>query len=567
MRAIIARFVLVGWLPVLGAAAHAATPDARELLFARLPANAQQAQILRISDQGTVPEADLQMPLGSLWKLFVYYYVVDRDIPAPEYRCTGGAGASKEEIYCCDPGQAIGLDKALAQSCGLFFEPARLRLDARDWAAYWKNKAPEAQWLRELDQLHPDLKVSVTGLLRVLARMNGEARVRAESALLAVVLNGRGQSALRYLGGRYRIKTYTWTHPQNPGIVFGGAAGWMSDGSAVWFGAVGSSVRVLQDHAPRLAAMAEGATGSASSGRCVDVALFARYPIRSIVVQGTGETLKPGVERDLRGRYKIEFENGHQLTIQANSETRLSWAGDGRPLLSARLDEDEYLARVLDREASASEPEAAKALTVVARTYLLQNAVQHGECLAIADSSRTQRVSPNPSSASARNIVKFTAGLVLQGAGAHYRLDGGGVDVLSWKKAVELAKQGLLFDEILQRTFEHGSLASVDGEAECRILPGAQRWLRAQARQWRTVLEHEPGFVEPQAQVCQLFFGNPYSDSSRQRIYVRGQFSLNDRYALAHEYLHLAFSGYPSGQDEMYIEQWARRLIEGGERS
>jgi uncharacterized protein YfaQ (DUF2300 family) len=91
--------------------------------------------------------------------------------------------------------------------------------------------------------------------------------------------------------------------------------------------------------------------------------------------------------------------------------------------------------------------------------------------------------------------------------------------------------------------------------------------LRRQARRWRNTLQTEPGFVELQPKVCQLAFGNPYSDMSRQRIYVRGLNGLNQRITLAHEYLHLAFSGYPSGQDEHYIEQWARRLIEGDSRS
>jgi uncharacterized protein YfaQ (DUF2300 family) len=565
MKVTLARCLAAGGLMVLAASACAEHSE-NELLFARLPVGASEPQMMRIDDLGSRPEKELQTPLGSLWKLFVYYYVADKSIPAPDYVCSGSAKTAKEEVYCCNPGQSIGRDRALAQSCGLFFEPARLHLEARDWEAYWKHKAPEIPWLSDLGQLRPGLKVSVPSLLRALAAMQGEPRERTESALLAVVLNGRGQSALRYVGGRYRVKTYTWEHPQRQGIVFGGAAGWMSDGSAVWFGAVGSSLQVMKDHAPKLAAAAAGATRAPGSGRCVDVAMFARYPIRHIAMLGGGDALQPGEDRDLHGNYQVEFENGHHLALRANNETRLSWDDKAHPVLTARLDEEEYIARVLDREAGTAQPEAAKALTVVARTYLLQNAKQHGECMEIADSSRTQRVSPNPATAAARSIVEFTAGLILQGADARYRLEGEGRDVLTWKKAVGLARQGMLFDEILQQAFEQASLASENGEAECRPMASAQRWLITQSRQWHAVLQHEPGFSEPQAQVCQLSFGNPYSDASRQRIYVRGMHTLNDRYALAHEYLHLAFSAYPSGQDEIYIEQWARRLIEGGTR-
>ncbi len=548
-------------------ATHAGAAEPQELLFARLPAHAQQPQFLRIDSHGAKRAADSQTPLGSVWKLFVYTYAIDRGIALPEYVCQGRPDLAREEMYCCDPGRSTAHDNALAQSCGLFFEPARLHLDAGDWQRYWHDKAPQASWLADLDNLKPALKVGVASLLQALASIHGAAREQAEAALLGVVLNGRGQSALRYLGGRYRVKTFTWSHPQRTDLVFGGAAGWMSDGSAVWFGALGSSMQVLKEHAPQLAAAAQGMAAPANSGRCVDVALFARYPLRSVNALEGAAQLVPGKAQNLRGRYRIQFDNGNRLLLQADNEIRLEWDDKGKPLLSARLDENEYIARVIDREANAAVTEAARALSVVARTYLLQNATQHGECLAIADSSRTQRVSPNPASAAARDVAAFTAGLVLQGANAQYRLHVGSKNTLSWQGTVKNAKAGMLFDEMLQQAFEHATLASLSGEVECKPLPDAQHWLRARARQWRSALQEEPGYVEPQPQVCALTFGNPYSDMSRQRIYVRGLASLNNRLTLAHEYLHLAFAAYPSGQDENYIEQWARRLIEGDARS
>lgn len=572
---LIGRAALAGLIGMTAGGAHSADFDGSSMLFARLGAQVQSGATQRpefrrigVHGNGKIEAGEgarLQTPLGSVWKLFVYTYASERGIPMPDYRCRGG-DAAKEEIYCCNPEQSVAHDAALAQSCGLFFEPARLHLDARDWKRYWANKVPQVEWLSELAQLKPSRKVSVSSLLQALASIDGVARERAESALLGVVLNGRGQSALRYLGGRYRVKTYTWKHPQRPDSVIGGAAGWMSDGSAVWFGALGSSLQVLQDYAPQLAAVAEG-SGSTRRGRCVDVAMFARYPLRSVSALPEGRVLQPGVVADLRGRFRVEFADGKKLLLQSDQEMRLEWNAQGRPVLTARLDEDEYIARVIDREANAVNREAARALGVVARTYLLQNATQHGECMAIADSSRTQRVSPNAASAAARDIAAFTAGLVLKGVNAQYHLRTEKEDVLSWQHAVAQSEAGMQFDEILQHAFAQGSLASVNGEVECKSMPAAERWLRSQVRQWRQQLQAEPGFVEPRVQVCQLSFGNPYSDMSRQRIYVRGLVSLNHRLTLAHEYLHLAFSAYPSGQDENYIEQWARRLIEGESRS
>ena len=547
---------------VLAGGVQAAVPDNNSLLYARLAAPDAQVVLQRMGEQGSKPVDDMQTPLGSVWKLFVYAYVSDRGLPAPDYVCRGGGKLAKEELYCCDPGQHIDRDMALSLSCGLFFEPDRLQLNAADWRQYWQKKNPQIAWLADLAQLKPATMVSVSSLLQALASIEGHTRTQAESALLAVVLNGRGQGALRYLGGRYRVKTYTWDNPHVADGVMGGAAGWLSDGSAVWFGAVGSSSRVLQDYAPQLAAAAEG-SGELRPGRCVDVGMFARYPLARVVDLSDGKVLSPGAAQELRGSFRVEFANGQKLLLQSNSEMQVHWPAGKRPQLSARLGESEYIARVIDREANAADREAARALSVVARTYLLQNAAQHGECLAIADSSRTQRVSPNPASAAAREIAAFTDGLVLQGVSAQYRLRADQKNILSWQHAVKQGKDGMLFDEILQKNFEHASLASVNGEAECKPLLQAERWLHTRSKRWRQVLQMEPGYAEPSPQVCQLAYGNPYSDLSRQRIFVRGLSSLNHRITLAHEYLHLAFAAYPSGQDENYIERWARRLIEG----
>jgi uncharacterized protein YfaQ (DUF2300 family) len=55
-----------------------------------------------------------EVPLGSLWKLFVFVYPSDTDTPMPDYRCLGH---DREELYCCQPGGAIARAAALAQSC------------------------------------------------------------------------------------------------------------------------------------------------------------------------------------------------------------------------------------------------------------------------------------------------------------------------------------------------------------------------------------------------------------------------------------------------------------------
>jgi uncharacterized protein YfaQ (DUF2300 family) len=71
-----------------------------------------------------------------------------------------------------------------------------------------------------------------------------------------------------------------------------------------------------------------------------------------------------------------------------------------------------------------------------------------------------------------------------------------------------------------------------------------------------------PGYDEPAHwQVCRLLSGKPYTDRARARLHVRPLRSQQDRLALTHEYLHLAFAAHPDGLDEDFVETWARRLI------
>ena len=86
--------------------------------------------------------SDAQVPLGSLWKLWVYAYLADsQDTSLTEqpYSCQGN---NPEEAYCCsNKGETIGRDQAPARSCGLYFNPARLNIDAARWRTYWQSRA------------------------------------------------------------------------------------------------------------------------------------------------------------------------------------------------------------------------------------------------------------------------------------------------------------------------------------------------------------------------------------------------------------------------------------------
>ncbi|WP_460354286.1 MULTISPECIES: DUF2300 domain-containing protein [unclassified Pseudomonas] len=488
----------------------------------------------------------LDTPLGSLWKLFVYAWLVDTGAREPAYECRG---QSKEEVYCCSAGGKIERDQALVKSCGLYFEPARLGITAADWRTYWQaRQAPS--WLLDLPTVQPATRVSVTDLLKVLSVLPAQEQMRR--VLLDVVLNAADGNVVGELGGRLRVKTWSWLGDQDPQSRQGGFAGWTADGSPIWASGRGTSQMVLRHYGQALATVLPS-SWPAEAGRCVEVGLFSRYPVSRVLAGDRVVTSGP-----LQGDYRVEFANGNALDIHSAGELFLL---DDK--LVARLDREEYVARVLEREAKPEPAEAAKALAVAIRTYLLQNATRNGDCLSIDDSSNRQRVAPRPASAESRNIAAWTADLVLAGSTVTYHSDQPGPDKLAWQQAVEQANAGQRYDAILLHAYPRASLSRWDNPvASCEALPAAQDWLQKQRRGWRPTLESETGYNEVSSfAVCKLAFGRPFVDRERQRIYVRGVLTLQDRLDLTHEYLHLAFEAHPNGQDETYIEGLARHLL------
>ncbi|MGH8556756.1 MAG: DUF2300 domain-containing protein [Methylococcales bacterium] len=535
----------------------------------------QSYQLWRIDAQGRVrrdPLPDtLQSPLGSLWKLFIYDYLVNQQVAESPYVCTG---QDREEVYCCEPRHSIERDAALVKSCGLYFSPQRLNITREMWAKYWPtDRSPP--WLQDLGRIKPETQVGVQELLNVLSRLPSQAiarRVLLDKLLIDTPLQ-TGPESLHdaslagALGSRLRIKTWSWHQPGEPDRRIGGFAGWLSDGTPVWASGPGASQQALEHFAPALNKLLP-VEASTDPEPCVEVALFERYPVRTIK---DAHGHRVSVNGLLHGRYTVEFSNGNRLDIESRGDFFLTLSADSRqsnretavPYLLARLDREEYIARVLDREAAAIPEEAAKALAIAARTYLLQNASQPGSCLQINDSSHHQRVAPRPATAAARRIAYWTADLVLAGAPVTYHRSDGGDSRLSWQQAKQQAALGWRYDAILAHAFPRANLASWDNpRVNCESLPNAEQWLAKQLPIWREQLDREPGYQEThQFMVCRLLAGKPHVDRSQRRIFVRNLLSLQDRLDLAHEYLHLAFEAYPSGQDEHYVESLARHLL------
>lgn len=509
--------------------------------------------------------ASRKVPLGSLWKLFVYAYLAETHAKEPAYACaTTRAAPDDEARYCCDPGESVERNPALARSCAPYFSPARLGIDDHAWRTHWQART-SAPWLLDVRRLQPQTEVALDELLDALARVPPQPRAEARAALLETGVAGYGREAWGHLGTGVRYKTYSWHLPD--GSALGGAAGWLADGTPFWFGARGSSRTALTSWAPQLATALptprwRDAGRGIDDASCVDVDFFTRYPVRAVWRSNETVQAKPGI---LKGPYRVQFANGNWLRIVAQGDLTLDPVAGAAPRISGRFSINDYVARVVDREGNANLPQAAYALAIAARSYLVQNAHFDGGCWRIADSSNTQRVSPNPPSDGALAAAWFTDEIVLNGVAVSYHQDAAGRNRLSWRDAVAQAAAGWNFEKILSAGYPKASIATLSGRAECTRLNAAETWLASAAVAWTRKLNAEPGFeaLEHTPKICALADGHPYSDQRRMRIYVRGWRSLDERMTLAHEYLHLALRFHPNGANETYIEQLARRLIEG----
>jgi uncharacterized protein YfaQ (DUF2300 family) len=526
-------------------------------------------KLVSASGGPATPAAATVTPLGSTWKLFVFSYLVAQGIEAPPYRCLA-AERRDDEAYCCDPGEAVTRNDALARSCGPFFEPGRLRINATDWRRFWqRQQAP--QWLLPLSAMQPATAVPVPQLLAALRHVPDTSRIAAREALLPN--STRDAALLDAWGSGPRFKTWSWTAPHGERV--GGAAGWLADGAPFWLGGHGTSRSVLVAQAGAAAQQWQSRSGAGVSvdvsvdasvdaaglraQPCVVVQMFARYPLRDVLA-ANGKAASDG---PLQGRHTVRFANGESLAIQAVPSLSLS-NRSGAPKLQARLTLEDYVARVVDREGDARETAAARALAVAARTWLLSNSAQDDGCFAVADDSRAQRVSPNEPSLAARAAAAFTDGLVLVGMPVRYHRDQAAPGVMSWADAVAASRAGVGFQAILRKAYPQAVWAGTGRLADCEPLPEAAAWLREREQRWRARLREHAGF-EPHAaqmQVCRLALGAPHSDMRRLQIRLREWHSREGRVTLVHEYLHLAFRHHPRGADEAFVERLAQQLVD-----
>lgn len=571
--------VMIGSMSALSAFASSASPAGETADLAWLRDGRVEHRILIAAGakpSGATPavsstSVDDKVPLGSLWKLFVYAYLSDTHANEAAYVCAANHAVEREEDrYCCEPGESVARDLALSRSCAPYFSLARLGVSQVSWQAHWASTT-KFPWLLDPARLQPDTQVPVGELLQAMDALPPQAKNEARAAMLRTSVEGYGREARSAIGTGIRYKTYSW-HKRKPNgaeYAYGGAAGWLADGTPFWFGARGSSRVALTQWSAQLAKnLPAPQWNKVSDSGCVDVDFFERYPIRAVYPARDGlsahseKALGPG---QLNGNYRVNFQNGNWIDVRAHGEMNLNLDPQGVPQLSARIPINEYVARVVEREGTTEPVQAARALAIVARSYLIQNGHFESGCWRIADASRTQRVLPASPSPAALDVAWFSDQMVLTGVQVNFHADSAALNRMSWKDAVVSARQGKDFEAILDHAFPHASLGTLSGREECQRMDAAEQWLQTASGQWRRQLARIQGYEAPDStlKVCMLGEGNPYSDQKRLRIYVRGWRSMEDRITLAHEYLHLALRFHPNGADEEYVEHLARQLIQG----
>lgn len=488
--------------------------------------------------------AHWKTPLGSVWKLFVFSYLEANHTAESPYRCQG---KDREEVYCCNPGETVERNSALVQSCGLYFEPARWQITAAQWNTFWKNAAPTAIWLQDLNRVKPDTTLAVKTLLSALSTLPEQAKAR--DTLLDAVIRGRARTILPALATQLRVKTFSW---KKNDVRVGGFAGWTQSGTPIWAMAPGTSASLFKHWPEAITQTVEKLNKdsfiakSANPG-CVRVEFFQRYPIQTINQSG-----------QLIGDVKIDFANGTRFNFNASAGELSEY----NKKISGRFTINEYVARVIDREGASEPRPAALALAVAARSYLLQTAQHEQACLDIADSSATQRVSPEVASNAARYVANITDGLVLD-APVQYHQNEQKTGQMSWRDAVDMANAGASFETILYRSFPQSQLKnSYTQAAECTRFYEGEAFLTRWSKRWGEKIHSEPGYQSlGKVRVCRVNAGKPYSDRSLNTIFVRGLNNLNDQVTMAHEFCHLAFKYHPNTLNENYIETLARKLV------
>ena len=142
---------------------------------------------------------------------------------------------------------------------------------------------------------------------------------------------------------------------------------------------------------------------------------------------------------------------------------------------------------------------------------------------------------------------------------------------MSWVKAKSLAESDFRMTEILKSAYPTSTITfgSLNQAYECRPNVMTEKWISQQSKQWWRRLDREAGFERPtQLKICQSNYlqkgitSRVFSHPQAQQIFVPHVLNHDDEVSVLHEYLHIGFRFHPRGQDELFVENMARKLLE-----
>lgn len=537
---------------------------------------------------------DQEYRLGSLWKVFLFTYLSARDVVLAPYHCTGQAGGRYCSLMRGHGG--VDLNAALMQSCELAFQEFKEAIQAGEWTDFWRKLlGAEAVpvWLANLDAFGARTEAPPETVLRLFAHIREQSSAwPALKAALALVPWEGTAKALRHQdpNGELVVKTFTMgkvsadpsrvgyasqggapsadlnpadngdVDPSRDGGYEGGMAGWLDPDTLFWLWGEDKGARIAKAWFGEVRDKFTGDDPGAASADlpqvCTD--FLSRYSIT--VVRATDSS--PAKLGPLYGEYIASLKHGTTVRFSSRGNIILKKRG-GRFALSGCFTLDDYIARVIQREGGTLPIEARKALAIVARTYLLHQAVKLDDGhLFLADSTRWQRVSIADPSNENRHIAAQTTSLVLNRE-VFFHETKTGEKTFSLSLSSRQAGQGLKYDEILAGAFP--SLAIIPlwslKKTSCDELTQASEWLRYNLNAWQKELIPLGADLMASTTVCRNSAHRAFYFD--KRIYMAGFSDTEDQITLVHEWLHAAFAETPLGDDEGRIEGLAKRLVMG----
>jgi uncharacterized protein YfaQ (DUF2300 family) len=361
--------------------------------------------------------------------------------------------------------------------------------------------------------------------------------------------------------GEVVLKTFTMG--DGAGGYVGGAAGWLDPRTRFWLRGPGKGAAVIGRWFDELrvkftSADGEGPGLATSDQPQVCTNFLSRYSVTVVRAEG-GVAADPG---PLYGDFVASLKHGTTARFTSRGNVFLKKRGAVYHL-GGCFTLDDYIARVIQREGGTLPVEARKALAVVARTYLLQQATRWDDNhLYMPDSTRWQRVSIDEPSRDNRHIAATTTGLILNGE-VFFHQDQAGEDTFSLTASAHQAGDGLQYDEILAIAFPALKIVPLWSlkEVSCDELAVAGEWLRFNLDVWKKDLIPLGADMEAPTTVCHNRAHKAFYFD--KRIYMADFQDTEDQITLVHEWLHAAFAATPLGEDEGRIEGLAKRLVLG----